>query len=61
MGKAVAADARPYTIGDGQTRPASVMYTALDGTTPPLGALFIIEGAPSAALSDVPEWACGTR
>ena len=45
------------TTPDGQVRPVVVIYTALSGTTPPLGALFIIQGAMVEVLSDVPEWA----
>ena len=42
---------------DGQVRQVSVLYTPLNGTTPPLGALFIIEGSMAAVLSGVPDWA----
>ena len=45
------------TTQDGAVRPASVIYSVLSGTTPALGALFIIEGAMAEVLSDLPEWA----
>ncbi len=45
------------TTPDGQVRQVSILYTPLNSTTPPLGALFIIEGSMAAVLSDVPEWA----
>ena len=45
------------TPPDGQVRQVSILYTPLNSTTPPLGALFIIEGSMAAVLSDVPDWA----
>ena len=45
------------TTPDGQVRQVSILYTPLNSTTPPLGALFIIEGSMAAVLSDVPDWA----
>ena len=42
---------------DEQVRSVSVIYTALTGTDPPVGALFILEGAMAELLSDLPEWA----
>ena len=45
------------TTLDGRVHRASVVYTALEGTDPPLGALFVVEGAAAELLSDLPEWA----
>ena len=42
---------------DGQVRQVWILYTPLNSTTPPLGAVFIIEGSMAAVLSDVPDWA----
>lgn len=44
---------------DGEPRAVSIIYAALaaTATTPPLGALFVVEGARGEVLSDVPEWA----
>ena len=44
------------TTPDGD-RPVSVIYTPLGCPTASMGALFIIHGAMTAVLSDVPEWA----
>ena len=45
------------TTLDGQVHRVSVVYTALEGTDPPLGALFVVEGTMAELLSDLPEWA----
>lgn len=44
------------TTPDGD-RSVSVIYTPLNGATPPMGALFVLHGTMTAVLSDVPEWA----
>lgn len=45
------------TTPEGQTRPVAVIYTALEGTAAPLGALFIVEGDAADLLTDLPRWA----
>ncbi len=45
------------TTAAGQVRPGVLIYTPLGGATPPVGALFIIEGAMVEVLTDVPDWA----
>ena len=45
------------TTPDGQVRPVVLIGTALRNTTPPLIALFIVQGAMLELLSDVPDWA----
>ena len=45
------------TTPDGQVRQVSILYSSINGTTPLLGALFVIDRSMAAVLSDVPAWA----
>ncbi len=45
------------TTLDGQVHCVSVIYAALEGADPPMGALFVVEGTMAELLSDLPEWA----
>ncbi len=43
-------------VGNREVHPASIIYTPLGGTAPPLGALFIVQGVAADMLSDMPDW-----